>query len=173
MPTQSEEAIQRNLEDTGFNSLGRGVWGSAKPVAASQCDHDGQVIPTGVEGREIERQGREVERQRAERLAERLQEMGINPDEVWVRVLPWNLNINTDCPILFRMGLLLFQLEYWLTDSVCTQQQRDFVSQCKSWQILPSSISAIPLPDFATFNQSTGTLLSYSPSRSIETVLIA
>jgi hypothetical protein len=46
------------------------------------CDREGQVIPTGVEGREIERQGREVERQRAERLAERLRALGINPDEV-------------------------------------------------------------------------------------------
>lgn len=46
------------------------------------CDRQGQLIPTGAEGREIERQGREVERQRAERLAERLREMGINPDEV-------------------------------------------------------------------------------------------
>ena len=39
------------------------------------CNLNGQVIPTGAEGREIERQ-------RAERLAERLREMGINPDEV-------------------------------------------------------------------------------------------
>jgi hypothetical protein len=53
------------------------------------CDREGQVIPTGAEGREIERQGREmerqgreVERQRAERLAERLRALGINPDEV-------------------------------------------------------------------------------------------
>lgn len=53
------------------------------------CDRNGQVIPTGAEGREIERQGREierqgreVERQRAERLAERLRAMGIDPDEV-------------------------------------------------------------------------------------------
>lgn len=67
------------------------------------CDREGQVIPTGAEGREIEhqraeveRQGREVERQRAEverqradeaelranRLTERLRSMGINPDEI-------------------------------------------------------------------------------------------
>ena len=59
-------------------------------------DRLGQVIPTGAEGREIERQGREIERQgreierqradeaelRARRLAERLQEAGINPDEI-------------------------------------------------------------------------------------------
>ena len=46
------------------------------------CDLDGQVILTGAEGREIERQGREAERQRADRLAERLRAMGIDPDEV-------------------------------------------------------------------------------------------
>ena len=46
------------------------------------CDRNGQVILTGAEGREIERQGREIERQRADRLAERLRAMGINPDEV-------------------------------------------------------------------------------------------
>ncbi len=46
------------------------------------CDRQGQVIPTGAEGREIERQGRDVERQRAERLAERLRTMGVNPDEI-------------------------------------------------------------------------------------------
>ena len=39
------------------------------------CDRDGQVIPTGAEGREIERQ-------RAERLAERLRALGVNPDEI-------------------------------------------------------------------------------------------
>ena len=46
------------------------------------CDREGQMISTGAEGREIERQGREAERQRADRLAERLQAMGIDPDEV-------------------------------------------------------------------------------------------
>jgi Uma2 family endonuclease len=74
------------------------------------CDRNGQVIPTGAEGREIERQGREIERQgreierqgreierqgreierqradeaeaKARRLAERLQAMGIDPDEI-------------------------------------------------------------------------------------------
>lgn len=39
------------------------------------CDRDGQIILTGAEGRELERQ-------RAERLAERLRSMGIDPDEV-------------------------------------------------------------------------------------------
>jgi len=39
------------------------------------CDRNGQVIPTGAERAELERQ-------RAERLAERLRAMGINPDEI-------------------------------------------------------------------------------------------
>ncbi|KAM3099483.1 Uma2 family endonuclease [Phormidesmis sp. 146-12] len=39
------------------------------------CDRQGQVIPTGAEGRE-------VERQRADRLADRLRAMGVNADEI-------------------------------------------------------------------------------------------
>ena len=46
------------------------------------CDSQGQVIPTGAEGQEVERRRAEVERQRADRLAEKLRELGINPDEV-------------------------------------------------------------------------------------------
>jgi Putative restriction endonuclease len=59
------------------------------------CDQNGQVIPTGAEGQELERQRAEAERQRAEterqraeterqradQLAERLRALGINPDE--------------------------------------------------------------------------------------------
>ena len=39
------------------------------------CDRAGQIIPTGAEGRDLERQ-------RAEKLAERLRSLGINPDEI-------------------------------------------------------------------------------------------
>ena len=46
------------------------------------CDQEGQVIPTGAEGREIERQRADAERQRAEQLAERLRAMGIHLDEI-------------------------------------------------------------------------------------------
>lgn len=78
------------MEDAG---LGLTLWNGEFEGVSSQwlrwCDCDGQVIPTGVEGREIERQGREVERQRAEserqraeRLAARLREMNVNPDEI-------------------------------------------------------------------------------------------
>ena len=96
----------------GINEIGESIWlntvGLSLTVWEGQfeeevtrlwlrwCDRDGQVIPTGAEGREIERQGRETERQgreverqraeserqRAERLAERLRTMGVNPDEI-------------------------------------------------------------------------------------------
>jgi len=45
------------------------------------CNQDGQVIPTGAESRDLERQRAEAERQRADRLADRLRSLGINPDE--------------------------------------------------------------------------------------------
>lgn len=92
------------MEDAGEGLI---IWNGEFEGVPSQwlrwCDRNGQVIPTGAEDREIERQGREVERQgreverqraeserlraeqlaaRAERLAERLQAMGINPDEI-------------------------------------------------------------------------------------------
>jgi hypothetical protein len=58
------------------------------------CNVEGRVIPTGAEGQaierqraeaerqraEAERQRAEAERQRAERLAEKLRELGVNPD---------------------------------------------------------------------------------------------
>ncbi|MBW4661980.1 MAG: Uma2 family endonuclease [Drouetiella hepatica Uher 2000/2452] len=46
------------------------------------CDRQGQVIPTGAEGRETERQRADEAELRARQLAERLREMGINPDEI-------------------------------------------------------------------------------------------
>jgi hypothetical protein len=59
--------------------LGLTVWEGEFEEQASTwlrwCNRDGQVIPTGAEGRD-------AERQRAERLAERLRAMGVNPDEI-------------------------------------------------------------------------------------------
>jgi Uma2 family endonuclease len=46
------------------------------------CDRTGQVIPTGMEGLQLERQRTEAEKARADRLAEKLRALGINPDEV-------------------------------------------------------------------------------------------
>ncbi|NJR64407.1 MAG: Uma2 family endonuclease [Leptolyngbyaceae cyanobacterium CRU_2_3] len=85
------------LEFVGLGlKLWEGIFEDQAGVWLRWCDRNGQVIPTGGEGREIERQrteierqGREIERQRAEeaelrakRLTERLREMGINPDEI-------------------------------------------------------------------------------------------
>lgn len=78
------------LESVGLGlTLWEGTFEGRQDLWLRWCDRQGQVIPTGAEGREIERQGREVERQRAEserqraeRLAERLRAMGVNPDEI-------------------------------------------------------------------------------------------
>lgn len=78
------------MEDVG---LGLTLWEGAFEGVATQwlrwCNRDRQIIPTGAEGQEIERQRAEAERQRAEaerqradRLADRLRAMGIDPDEI-------------------------------------------------------------------------------------------
>jgi Putative restriction endonuclease len=46
------------------------------------CDREGQVIPTGAEAKEIERQRADAAELKAQRLADRLRSMGINPDEI-------------------------------------------------------------------------------------------
>lgn len=46
------------------------------------CDRQGQIVPTGAEGQAVERQRADTERQRADRLAEKLRELGIDPDAV-------------------------------------------------------------------------------------------
>ena len=45
-------------------------------------DSEGNLLLTGEERAEVERQRAEKERQRADRLAEKLREMGVNPDEL-------------------------------------------------------------------------------------------
>jgi Uma2 family endonuclease len=73
--------------------LGLTLWDGEFEGVSSQwlrwCDREGRLIPTGAESTAIERQRAEAERQRADeaedkarRLAERLRELGINPDEV-------------------------------------------------------------------------------------------
>ncbi len=64
------------LESVGLGlTLWEGRYEGREDLWLRWCDCNGQVIPTGAEGRDFERQ-------RAERLAERLRTMGINPDEV-------------------------------------------------------------------------------------------
>ena len=92
------------LESVGLGlTLWEGTFEDQPGVWLRWCDREGQVIPTGAEGREIERQRAEIERQRAEvehqraeverqradeaelraqRLAERMRAMGIDPNEI-------------------------------------------------------------------------------------------
>jgi Uma2 family endonuclease len=78
------------LETVG---LGLKVWeGEFEAVEGTWlrwCDRNQQLIPTGAEAAAIAKQQAELERQRAEleqqkaaRLAERLREMGIDPDQI-------------------------------------------------------------------------------------------
>jgi Uma2 family endonuclease len=72
------------LETVG---LGLTLWEGAFEETMSRlwlrwCDLEGQIIPTGAEGQATERQRAEIERQRADRLAEKLQELGIDPNQV-------------------------------------------------------------------------------------------
>jgi Uma2 family endonuclease len=46
------------------------------------CDRDGNLIPTGAEWAEQERQKTEQERQRAEKLAAQLRALGVEPEEM-------------------------------------------------------------------------------------------
>ncbi|MBW4440644.1 MAG: Uma2 family endonuclease [Plectolyngbya sp. WJT66-NPBG17] len=66
--------------------LGLTVWeGEFEAVSGiwlRWCDRDQQVLPTGAEGKVLEFQRAESERQKAERLAARLRELGVDPDEV-------------------------------------------------------------------------------------------
>ncbi|HEY9596088.1 MAG TPA: Uma2 family endonuclease [Cyanophyceae cyanobacterium] len=65
------------LETVG---LGLTLWQGAFEESVSRlwlrwCDEQGQIVPTGAERAD-------AERQRADRLAEKLRELGINPDDV-------------------------------------------------------------------------------------------
>ena len=82
----------------GINGIGQSVWLDAVGLGLTLwegqfeeevprlwlrwCDRQGQVILTGAEGQEIERQRAEAERQRADRLAAQLRSLGANPDEI-------------------------------------------------------------------------------------------
>jgi hypothetical protein len=113
-PAQGISEVEQSvwLEEVG---LGLTLWEGQFEEEVTRlwlrwCDREGQVIATGAEGqeierqrveverqgreverqgREVERQGREVERQRADeaelranRLTERLRALGINPDDI-------------------------------------------------------------------------------------------
>ena len=71
------------LETVGLGlTLWSGTFEDQPELWLRWCDHQGQVIPTGAESSDLERQRAENERQRATRLAERLREMGVDPDTI-------------------------------------------------------------------------------------------
>ena len=62
-------------------TLWRGPFENCDAVWLRWCDRQGRVIPTGAERAEQERERAEQERLRADRLASRLRELGVNPDD--------------------------------------------------------------------------------------------
>jgi Uma2 family endonuclease len=78
------------LPDVGLGvTLWEGTFEELHGTWLRWCDREGVVIPTGAERAESERQRAESERQhaesehqRAERLAERLRELGVDPDRL-------------------------------------------------------------------------------------------
>jgi hypothetical protein len=72
----------RYLEEVGLGvTLWDGIFEGMQAQWLRWCDLEGNLIPTGEEGRNQERQRAEQERQRAERLAAQLRAMGVEPDE--------------------------------------------------------------------------------------------
>lgn len=71
------------LETVGLGlTLWTGTFEDQPGLWLRWCDRSGEVIPTGKESSERERQRADSERQRATRLAERLREMGVDPDTI-------------------------------------------------------------------------------------------
>ena len=71
------------LEEIGLGlTLWTGVYEGKENQWLRWCDAAGQVLPTGAELAERERQRAEQEHQRAERLAAQLRALGVNPDEI-------------------------------------------------------------------------------------------
>ena len=82
----------------GITRIGQSVWLDAAGIGLALwegqfeeevtrlwlrwCDRDGQVILTGAEGREIERQRADGAESKLQRLAEQLRAMGVDPDGV-------------------------------------------------------------------------------------------
>ena len=85
-PTQGITSIEQSVWLNGIG-IGLSLWEGQFEEEVTRlwlrwCDREGQVIPTGAEGREIERQRADEAELRAQRFAERLREMGINPNEI-------------------------------------------------------------------------------------------
>lgn len=62
-------------------SLWTGVYEGKRDIWVRWCDAEGNVIPTGAERAEQEREAKEAAIQRAERLAAQLRALGVEPEE--------------------------------------------------------------------------------------------
>jgi Uma2 family endonuclease len=62
-------------------SLWTGVYEGKRDIWLRWCDAEGNVIPTGAERAEQEREAKEAAIQRAERLAAQLRSLGVEPEE--------------------------------------------------------------------------------------------
>ena len=60
--------------------LWEGVYENKREVWLRWCDADGNIILTGIERAEQERQAKEVALQRAEKLAQQLRALGVDPE---------------------------------------------------------------------------------------------
>jgi hypothetical protein len=63
-------------------TLWEGIFEGQHATWLRWCDQEGIVIPTGAERTASERQRADSERQRAERLAQKLRELGMDPDQL-------------------------------------------------------------------------------------------
>ncbi len=82
--------------EAGIRTIGQVVWLEAVGVGLTLwegcfeedvsrlwvrwCDREGNILPTGAEGMDIEHQRAEVEKSRADRLAAKLRALGIDPE---------------------------------------------------------------------------------------------
>jgi len=73
--------IDRHLTHIGLGvTLRRGIFEGADDLWLRWCDADGNLIPTGIERAESAEKEAGLARERAEKLAEKLRQMGIDPN---------------------------------------------------------------------------------------------
>lgn len=79
--TAYEELVEHWLADIGVGiTLWHGEFQGVTSIWLRWCDREGNILPTGVELAEQERQRAEQEHQRADRLSEKLRALGIDPE---------------------------------------------------------------------------------------------
>lgn len=75
--------LDRYLPKAGIGvTLWEGSFDGIQGLWLRWCDENGDMIPTGSEKVEQEKQRAEIAEQKAEKLAEKLRELGINPEDM-------------------------------------------------------------------------------------------